>query len=231
MRCEVLILAERAVTAGGEGPAAVGISGGRIVAVEPDSSAGAALSGEETIRLDDDVVLLPGLVDTHVHVNEPGRTEWEGFASATRAAAAGGVTTIVDMPLNSIPPTTTVEALQVKQEAAARAGLRRRRASGAAPSPATSPTCGRCTRPASSASSASCCTRGSRSSRPSTPRASRPPSREVAGFDGLMIVHAEDPRDDRRVPVGRRATVCRVPDLPPRGGGGARHRPRRRRRP
>ena len=118
MRCEVLILAERAVTAGGEGPAAVGISGGRIVAVEPDSSAGAALSGEETIRLGDDVVLLPGLVDTHVHVNEPGRTEWEGFASATRAAAAGGVTTIVDMPLNSIPPTTTVEALQAKQEAA-----------------------------------------------------------------------------------------------------------------
>ena len=118
MRCEVLILAERAVTAGGEGPAAVGISGGRIVAVEPDSSAGAALSGEETIRLDDDVVLLPGLVDTHVHVNEPGRTEWEGFVSATRAAAAGGVTTIVDMPLNSIPPTTTVEALQAKQEAA-----------------------------------------------------------------------------------------------------------------
>ena len=74
MRCEVLILAERAVTAGGEGPAAVGISGGRIVAVEPDNAAGAALSGEETVRLGDDVVLLPGLVDTHVHVNEPGRT-------------------------------------------------------------------------------------------------------------------------------------------------------------
>jgi allantoinase len=65
-----------------------------------------------------DEVLLPGLVDTHVHVNEPGRTEWEGFASATRAAAAGGVTTIVDMPLNSIPPTTTVAALAVKQAAA-----------------------------------------------------------------------------------------------------------------
>ena len=120
MRCEVLILAERAVTAGGEGPAAVGLSGGRIVAVEPDGAAGAALSGEETISLGDDVVLLPGLVDTHVHVNEPGRTEWEGFASATRAAAAGGVTTIIDMPLNSIPPTTTVEALLAKQDAAHR---------------------------------------------------------------------------------------------------------------
>jgi allantoinase len=62
--------------------------------------------------------LLPGLVDTHVHVNEPGRTEWEGFATATRAAAAGGVTSIVDMPLNSIPPTVSVAALAEKQAAA-----------------------------------------------------------------------------------------------------------------
>ena len=62
-------------------------------------------------------MLLPGLVDSHVHVNEPGRTAWEGFASATRAAAAGGVTTLVDMPLNSIPPTTTVEALDIKRAA------------------------------------------------------------------------------------------------------------------
>ena len=55
---------------------------------------------------------MPGLVDTHVHVNEPGRTDWEGFETATRAAAAGGVTTIVDMPLNSIPATTTPEAFR-----------------------------------------------------------------------------------------------------------------------
>ena len=61
-------------------------------------------------RLPGDEVLLPGVVDTHVHVNEPGRTEWEGFASATRAAAAGGVTTIVDMPLNSLPPTVNAGA-------------------------------------------------------------------------------------------------------------------------
>ena len=65
-----------------------------------------------------DLVVSPGLVDTHVHVNEPGRTEWEGFDTATRAAAAGGVTTIVDMPLNSIPATTTVAALHAKREAA-----------------------------------------------------------------------------------------------------------------
>ena len=74
--------------------------------------------GGEVIRLADDEVLVPGLVDTHVHVNEPGRTEWEGFASATRAAAAGGVTTIIDMPLNSLPPTTDRAALEVKRAAA-----------------------------------------------------------------------------------------------------------------
>lgn len=64
-----------------------------------------------------DLMILPGLVDTHVHVNEPGRTDWEGFASATRAAAAGGTTTIVDMPLNSIPPTVSVDALNEKLSA------------------------------------------------------------------------------------------------------------------
>ncbi|GHG10809.1 allantoinase [Amycolatopsis bullii] len=64
-------------------------------------------------------MLLPGLVDTHVHVNDPGRAEWEGFETATRAAAAGGVTTIVDMPLNSLPPTVDVAALEVKRTAAA----------------------------------------------------------------------------------------------------------------
>jgi len=66
-----------------------------------------------------DLVLLPGLVDSHVHINEPGRTEWEGFATATRAAAAGGYTTLVDMPLNCLPETTTVAALEAKRNAAA----------------------------------------------------------------------------------------------------------------
>jgi allantoinase len=65
-----------------------------------------------------DSVILPGLVDSHVHINEPGRTDWEGFETATRAAAAGGVTTLVDMPLNSIPATTTCEAFRAKVEAA-----------------------------------------------------------------------------------------------------------------
>ena len=76
-------------------------------------------SSPNDITLPDDEVLLPGLVDTHVHVNEPGRTHWEGFATATAAAAAGGVTTVIDMPLNSIPPTTDVAALAAKRQAAA----------------------------------------------------------------------------------------------------------------
>lgn len=97
-------------------PAEVGIRDGRIAAVEP-LGAGLASSGEVS-ELGDDEVLIPGLVDSHVHVNEPGRTEWEGFASATRAAAAGGVTTIIDMPLNALPPTIDVAALETKQEAA-----------------------------------------------------------------------------------------------------------------
>src|ERR1700736_2117313 len=66
-----------------------------------------------------DLVVMPGLVDSHVHLNEPGRTEWEGFATATRAAAAGGVTTLVDMPLNSIPATTSVDGYAAKVAAAA----------------------------------------------------------------------------------------------------------------
>lgn len=67
-----------------------------------------------------DLVIMPGLVDSHVHVNEPGRADWEGFDTATRAAAAGGTTTIVDMPLNSIPPTVSVEALNEKRQVASR---------------------------------------------------------------------------------------------------------------
>ena len=61
---------------------------------------------------------MPGLVDAHVHLNEPGRTEWEGFYTGTQAAAFGGVTTVIDMPLNSIPPTTTVPWLEEKVKAA-----------------------------------------------------------------------------------------------------------------
>ena len=111
---DTVVRARRAVVGGEERPADVGVRDGHVVAV----AAHGALQAAEVVELAGDEVLLPGLVDTHVHVNEPGRTEWEGFASATRAAAAGGVTTIVDMPLNSIPPTVTVAALDVKRAAA-----------------------------------------------------------------------------------------------------------------
>ena len=99
------------ITPAGERAGWVGVRDGAIEAVEfdvepPDDGPALALA--------DDEVLLPGLVDTHVHVNEPGRTDWEGFASATKAAAAGGVTTVIDMPLNSIPPTLDVRALLAK---------------------------------------------------------------------------------------------------------------------
>ncbi|KAI7903532.1 allantoinase [Cokeromyces recurvatus] len=72
----------------------------------------------EIIELNHDQLLMSGLVDAHVHLNEPGRTEWEGFETGTKAAAAGGVTTVIDMPLNAIPPTTTVENLNIKLNAA-----------------------------------------------------------------------------------------------------------------
>lgn len=111
-------IAARAVLDGAERPCVVGVRDGRIAAVLGDDQAELVVA-RETVRLADREVLLPGLVDTHVHINEPGRTEWEGFDTGTRAAAAGGVTTVIDMPLNSIPPTTTVDALARKRDAAA----------------------------------------------------------------------------------------------------------------
>ncbi|WP_220386555.1 allantoinase AllB [Frankia sp. ArI3] len=98
----------------GERPAAVHLADGRITAItEPTEVPADALVTDLG-----DLALLPGVVDSHVHVNEPGRTEWEGFATATRAAAAGGVTTIIDMPLNAIPPTTSLAALATKRAVA-----------------------------------------------------------------------------------------------------------------
>lgn len=104
----------RVVLRDGVGPAVIRVRGEKIIGVERR----APKAGEVAVDAGSDIVMA-GLVDTHVHVNDPGRTEWEGFASATRAAAAGGVTTIVDMPLNSIPATTSVAGLEAKVAAAA----------------------------------------------------------------------------------------------------------------
>jgi len=110
---------DTAISATGEQAVTVTVAGGTITGVRPLDRSARGSGASAVVELGDDVVLLPGLVDTHVHVNEPGRTEWEGFATATRAAAAGGVTTIVDMPLNSLPPTLDPESLAVKRAAAA----------------------------------------------------------------------------------------------------------------
>lgn len=106
-------------------PAAVYVADGRITAVETGAGAVAAglamrgTAGVEVVEVPASRLLLPGVVDSHVHCNEPGRTEWEGFETATRSAVRGGVTTICDMPLNSIPPTTDVPSLGIKRAAAA----------------------------------------------------------------------------------------------------------------
>jgi allantoinase len=110
----LLVRGERVVLPGGMQSAAIDIADGRILEILPyahtDAAAGTIDAGP--------LVVMPGIVDTHVHINEPGRTSWEGFDTATRAAAAGGITTLVDMPLNSVPATTTASALEAKRRAA-----------------------------------------------------------------------------------------------------------------
>jgi allantoinase len=111
----LVVRSQRVVLPEGERAACLHVDAGRIeriVEFESDDPTGAKIFNVP------DLVISPGIVDTHVHINQPGRTDWEGFDTATRAAAAGGVTTVIDMPLNSIPATTTVAALQAKREAA-----------------------------------------------------------------------------------------------------------------
>src|SRR2546421_7933468 len=112
---ELVVRGRRVVTEKEIGPASVHVTRGYISSISIFED---VPSGCELIEAEPDSIVMPGLVDTHVHLNEPGRTDWEGFATATRAAAAGGVTTIVDMPLNSIPATTTLAGLKEKLEAA-----------------------------------------------------------------------------------------------------------------
>jgi allantoinase len=112
---QLTVRSRRVVTPDGLRPAAVHVRNGTIVDVTDHD----AVPADGTVVDAGTAVVAPGLVDIHVHVNEPGRTTWEGFSTATRAAAAGGVTTLLDMPLNAVPPTTSVTALRHKRAAAA----------------------------------------------------------------------------------------------------------------
>ena len=112
---DLIVRGHRVVTSGGERAAAIHIRAGSVGAITAFDDVPTGVAVHEAGKS----VVMPGLVDTHVHINEPGRTEWEGFSTATRAAAAGGVTTLIEMPLNSIPATTTATAYREKLAAAA----------------------------------------------------------------------------------------------------------------
>jgi allantoinase len=185
---DLVVRSRRAVLPGGERPAAVAVRGG-VIAVVADHGARLDALAETDLG---DLALLPGLVDTHVHVNEPGRTEWEGFATATRAAAAGGVTTIIDMPLNSLPPTVSPEALAAKRAAAeGRCAVDTGFWGGAIPGNADR------LRDLHEAGvyGFKCFTSPSGVEEfPALGEAElRAAMAEIAAFDGLLIVHAEDP--------------------------------------
>lgn len=186
---DTVIRAPRAIVDGGERAVSVGIRDGMVASLEPFA---AELRAYAMVELGADVVLLPGVVDTHVHVNDPGRSEWEGFESATRAAAAGGVTTIVDMPLNSIPPTVDVAALKLKRDVAGpRAYVDVGFWGGAVPGN------GRELRPLHEAGVFGFKCFLVHSGVDEFPALDapglEPAMRTIAEFDGLLIVHAEDP--------------------------------------
>jgi allantoinase len=186
---ELVLRSTRVITPEGTRAASVAVAAGKITAVLPHDAevpAGA--------RLEDfgDDVLLPGLVDTHVHVNDPGRTEWEGFWTATRAAAAGGITTLIDMPLNSLPPTTTVDNLRTKKDVArSKAHIDVGFWGGALPDNVKD------LRPLHDAGVFGFKAFLSPSGVEEFPELDQEQLAqslaEIAGFDGLLIVHAEDP--------------------------------------
>ncbi|WP_225628482.1 allantoinase AllB [Streptomyces werraensis] len=197
---QLVLRSTRVITPEGTRAASVAVTGPTVTAVLPHDA-----PVPDGARLEDfgDDVLLPGLVDTHVHVNDPGRTEWEGFWTATRAAAAGGITTLIDMPLNSLPPTTTVDHLRVKRKTAAdKAHIDVGFWGGALPDNVAD------LRPLYEAGVFGFKAFLSPSGVEEFPHLDdehlASALREIASFDGLLIVHAEDPR--------------RLAEAPQRGG-------------
>lgn len=194
---ELVLRSTRVITPEGTRAASVVVSDGAIVAVRAHD---AAVSTHARVEDFGDDVLLPGLVDTHVHVNDPGRTEWEGFWTATRAAAAGGITTLVDMPLNSLPPTTTVANLRTKKDvAAAKAHIDVGFWGGALPDNVKD------LRPLHDAGVFGFKCFLSPSGVDEFPELTQDQLAvsmgEIAGFGGLLIVHAEDPHELAAAPA------------------------------
>jgi len=196
---DLVLHAPRAVLPDGERPATLTVTGPVIVGLGPLDR---AVTGREVVELAGDEVLVPGLVDTHVHVNEPGRTEWEGFATATRAAAAGGVTTVLDMPLNSIPPTLGPEALETKR-ATARGRVAVDVGFWGGAVPANAGHLGELL--GAGVFGVKCFLPDSGVAEFPAVGPDRLPSvcAEVADADGLLLVHAEDPRRLEAAPAGR----------------------------
>ncbi|MCH6163348.1 allantoinase AllB [Streptomyces marispadix] len=187
---QLVLRSSRVVTPEGTRAATVSVADGRITEVGPYDAP--VPPGARLVDTGDDAV-LPGLVDTHVHVNDPGRSEWEGFASATRAAAAGGITTLIDMPLNSLPPTTTTAHLRTKQETARpQAHIDTGFWGGAIPGNVGE------LRPLHEAGvfgfKCFLSPSGVEEFPQLGPRELESALTEIAGFGGLLIVHAEDPQ-------------------------------------
>jgi len=181
------IAARRVHLGGAPQPATIEIADGAITGIR-------AFDPAAEVVLPDDAVLLPGLVDSHVHLDEPGRTEWEGFATGTAAALAGGVTTVVDMPLNSSPVTTTVAALAAKRAAGVgKLGVDVGYWGGAVPQ-----NLGALQQLASAGVVGFKCflsPSGIDEFDHLSPQQLEAALTELAAFDGLLIVHAEDPAE------------------------------------
>ena len=193
---ELVFRSRHVITPEGARAAVVCVVGGRVTAVLPYDTPVPA--GPQLVDCGNDA-LLPGLVDTHVHVNDPGRTEWEGFWTATQAAAAGGITTLLDMPLNSLPPTTTPAHLDTKRAVAQeKAHVDTGFWGGAVPGNVDQ------LRPLHEAGVFGFKCFLSPSGVDEFPELDQgqltAALSEIAGFDGLLIVHAEDPQHLRGAP-------------------------------